>query len=434
MVFLCLFLGGNCLSGRDVAFPENVEIIGPTVATPMRYLRHVKLSSSNFSHPLILDYYGRNSRKIAAIGCHILGKDLLITEPILVRLLQCPTLLQLGQIGHFGAKNWQCDCPSFSRLENSLASLYLIHRNCRQEDRRRYQLALVAAVLRQCGIPALTNPGEAGIRSEAQILKRLDYLARTQDVSKVLARGKFNIQDLREMEMAVFGDGENGDENHKPFNPESVASLFLMAEIYGDICRHSSAVNIRDDFPTFALADLIASFRMDLGQRACFFSGEEPAKIAGRLSLFFVDHFFADPLTIARQSYLREIMRRFANQNQAFASELVRSNDDELLEKIRHSSDETVQLFRSECPQSRDDIEILPQGEGEMNLHCPKNQILDPIFHDQNGTHLLSHRDPEFGACCERYRELCARGFSIVLKRKTAHECDGKTAAHPLAE
>lgn len=411
MVGLLCWVGP--LFGREV--PNHREVIGPPLTGGQRCIKHVKLASSNFDDPLVLDLYGSPARRVTAIGCHILGKDLLITEPVLVRLLQCPSMLRLGQISYFGIRSWRRDCPSFSRLENALATLYLIHRNDGSWNRPRWRLSLVAALLRPYGQPSLVNLCDWNGQGEEQKLRRLDCLARSADIGRILARHRIAIQELSAMEDTLFAMEDGDGATTKTSNPEIVASLLLMADHYERRLHDTPQSTERAGCPNFRLADLIFHFRSNLEQRSCFFEGEESARVVGNLSLFFLRSFFSDALTVARQSYLREILRRLASQCGAAA---IQASDDEILSQIRHSSDETVQLFWREGPRSPDDIEVVPYGEGDMNFHYPVTHVLDPLFRDENGFCLLSQRDEDFAEARRQYAESCGRGFSIVLRHR----------------
>lgn len=145
-----------------------------------------------------------------------------------------------------------------------------------------------------------------------------------------------------------------------------------------------------------------------------FFKTPGTAKKFAKLSLHFNKTLWDAPYNKIFYEFFSEILQLSFSDGLFSKEDFHFKTDQELLSKIKGSSNPTIQALLKKCDDIYKHFTVVPYGKGTYN-YKPKFWGIDPLVKTANGFKTLQAIDPEFKKECEEVQHWCKEGYGIVV-------------------
>lgn len=317
--------------------------------------------------------------------------DFIVTEPVLLELLQCPMMERLKKVRQYGVFYYAIKPIEFTRYDHSIGVFALLRRSGASLEEQ------IAGLLHDISHTVFSHGGGHTFHSvplDADAHQDNNHTAflRATGIEEILKKYGYTIDDI----------------HHK--NP-----LFICLERnLPHLCADRIEYNIHGGLAEGLITEQEAYSIVDsliFENSVWFFVNQDLAKKFARISLWKTEFAWGSAEDTLVATWTGEMLKRALEIKLLKLTDVLCGTDDVVWQALTENKDEVIQKYMHKCMHQRELFYI--------DATCPdcvlytKFRGIDPLVKTEQGLKHLSEIDEEFKAEFESLKQKIAQGWSV---------------------
>ncbi len=328
-----------------------------------------------------------------------------LDDPLIEKVIDHKIMQRLKNVDQSGPNPYFNLAPHFSRYEHSLGVWALVRK---AGGSRNEQLA---ALLHDTSHTAFSHVADVLLDNEGEA----DYYHEGEDSYQ----DKIHLWFLSQYDMEKFlSDYGIKLDELSPDKEEYKALEEPLPHLCADRMQYNIHTGVALGIITKDTAREIVEDLSFNQNRGWFFNNIATAKKFAKLPLFHSTHLWNSPWNDTLYHYFSVALKRALDKNIISKQDLQFSGDEEILRKLRSSSDDVILNALDKCSRIYDTYSVVAYGEGDLNIRH-KFRGIDPLV-KHNGSYLpLTELDNDFKREFEETKTQIKQGFGLKLEKIT---------------
>lgn len=321
----------------------------------------------------------------------IWGKNYVITDPLLDKLINSDVIMRLQFIDQSGPLIYFNKAPKFSRYEHSVGVLALLLK-------ARVSLKeQVAGLLHDASHTAFSHVADHLFHKDNQEksyqdMVHLEFLHEMK-IDDLLSSYAISIDDLDPDYYTAL------EQPHPKLCADRIQYIIHTGVIFNKLSTEEAH-------------DIILDLSFHEGK--WYFTSSELAYKFAELSLYFTKELWGAPWNLVLYEYFAEVLKRALKLNIININDIKFGKDENIMALIKNSNDKFIQDSLEHLHNIDNIFTITAFNKGDLNIK-PKFRGVDPEINIGNNFMYLSHISEEYAQKFHEVKSWCMDGFGINM-------------------